>query len=143
MEYIDIKKGYTKKEIQQIAKIIKDGGIAILPTDTVYGIVADAGNEKAVKRIYEIKKRKPSNPVNILVSNRKMIKEVTKQITEREEKIIEKFFPGAITIICEKNKKVSDIITAKNSTVGIRMPDNKILLELIESIRKANSCNKL
>lgn len=144
MEYIDIKKGYTKKEIKKIAEIIKLGGIAILPTDTVYGIVADAENEEAVKRIYEIKRREQTNPVNILVSNKNMIKQVTNRITEKEEKIIDNFFPGALTIIFEKNKKISEVITANRNTVGIRMPDNKILLELIEYIGRpivATSCN--
>lgn len=144
MEYVDIKNGYTKKEIKKISEIIKLGGIAILPTDTVYGIVADAENENAVKKIYEIKKREPANPVNILVSNKNMIKQVTKQITHNEEKIIDNFFPGALTIIFEKNEKISQTITANKNTVGIRMPDNKMLLDLITYIGKpivATSCN--
>lgn len=93
MKYIDIEEGYSKDDIRIVAEIIKNGGVAILPTDTVYGIVADAINEEAVKKIYEIKIREFSKPCNILVSNMNMIKEVTKGISKKEEKIIKNFFP--------------------------------------------------
>lgn len=119
------------------------GEFWILPTDTVYGIVADSRDIKAVKRIYDVKKRPRSNPINILVSNENMIKSVTRNISYLERKAIKEFFPGALTIIFEKNKKISDIITAGLDTVGIRMPDNSFLLELIEYIRTSNCCNKL
>jgi len=143
MEYIDIKKGYTKKDIEKIVKHIKLGRIIILPTDTVYGIISDANNIKAVKKIYEIKNRPMTNPINILVSNIEMIKDVTKGIKEEEKKIIKEFFPGALTIIFEKNKKISDVITAGLDTVGIRIPNSKILLEIIEAFRRTDSRNKL
>ena len=143
MECIDVKNGYTNKDINKIVKYISLGGIVILPTDTVYGIAADVDNVGAVKKIYEIKNRPITNPVNILVSNLEMIQNATKKITETEKKIINKFFPGAITIIFEKDKKISNIITAGLDTVGIRMPNNKMLLEIIEKLRKTNSCNKL
>ncbi|MCI8518748.1 MAG: threonylcarbamoyl-AMP synthase [Clostridia bacterium] len=143
MECIDVKNGYTNKDINKIVKYISLGGIVILPTDTVYGIAADVDNVGAVKKIYEIKNRPITNPVNILVSNLEMIQNATKKITETEKKIIKKFFPGALTIIFEKDKKISNIITAGLDTVGIRMPNNKMLLEIIEKLRKTNSCNKL
>ncbi len=69
------------------------GGVAILPTDTVYGISADCMNEKAVERIYNIKQREFSKPCNILASDIKMIKSVTKEISKKEEEIIKKIFP--------------------------------------------------
>lgn len=143
MEYIDVKNGYTKKDVEKILKHIELGGIVILPTDTVYGIATDANNVEAVKRIYAVKNRKTTKPVNILVSNMEMIENVTNTIKEKEKEIIKAFFPGALTIIFEKNKKVSDIVTAGLDTVGIRMPNNKMLLEVIEKLRKTNSCNKL
>lgn len=93
MKYIDIERGYSKDDIKTASEIIKNGGVAILPTDTVYGIAADAINEEAVKKIYEIKKRELSKPCNILVSNINMIREVTKGVSKKEEKIIKKFFP--------------------------------------------------
>lgn len=144
MEYINIEKKYTKADLIKIANIIKCGGVAVLPTDTVYGIASDAMNNKAVMKIYELKGRDFSNPMNILVSNMEMIKKVTKKISKIEADIIKEFFPGAITVIFEKNDIISDTITAGLKTVGIRMPENKFLLELIEIIGNpivATSCN--
>ena len=92
-----------KEDIEIVAKFIQDGGVVIIPTDTVYGIAADSYNEKAVARIYEIKHRDITKPCNILVSNIEMIKKVVKEISKLEEKIINAFFPGALTIILNKN----------------------------------------
>lgn len=144
MEYIDIKNGYTKEDIIKIADIIKSGEILILPTDTVYGIVSDSTNEDAVKKIYELKKREMSKPLNILVSNKEMIKRVVKEISKWEEKIINKFFPGSLTIIFQKNGIIPDIVTSGLNTVGVRMPNHKMLLELINYLDNpivATSCN--
>jgi len=143
MEYINIEKGYTKEEIEKIAEIIKNGKILVLPTDTVYGIAANALDVNAVKKIYELKKRNNNKPINILVSNIEMVKKAVKEISEVEEKIIEQFFPGALTIVFKKSKLIPDIVTSGLDTIGIRMPENKFLLELIESVRNANSHNKL
>lgn len=144
MEYIDIKRGYTKEDIQKIADIIKSGRIAVIPTDTVYGIATCCTNEKAVKHIFEIKNRPATNPINIIASDIKMIKKVTKNISEKEENIIKSFFPGAMTIILEKREVIPDIITAGKDTVGVRIPNDKFLLELIKNIGEpivATSCN--
>lgn len=141
MEYISIKKGYTKEDIKHVANTIKSGGVVIVPTDTVYGIAAEATNEASVKRIYDLKGRELTNPMNILVSNIDMIKKFTKNITRTEEKIIESFFPGALTLILKKNNLVPDIVTSGLSTVGVRSPKNDFLLELIEMLRNAYRSN--
>ena len=145
MEYINLKnEKWEKKSLDKIAKIIKNGGITIIPTDTVYGIATNAQNEEAVKKIYDLKKREPQKPMSILVSSIEMIEKVANEITEKEKKIMECFFPGAITIILKKNKSVPSIVTAGLDTIGVRMPDNKIVLELIEKIKVpiiATSCN--
>lgn len=143
MKYIDIKNGYTKEVIRETADIVKSGGILILPTDTVYGIVSSALEENAVSKIYEIKNREKDKPLNILVSNIDMIKKSVKSLNETEEKIINKFFPGALTMVFNKNTYIPEIVTGGLDTIGIRMPKNKFLLELIEELRISNSCNKL
>lgn len=134
MKYIKICKDYTKDDIISSAEIIKNGGVAIIPTDTVYGIAADAINEEAIKNIYELKNREYSKPMNILVSDIGMIKKVTKGISQKEEEIIKKYMPGAITIILKKNEVIPSIVTAGKETIGIRIPNNKYILELIENI---------
>lgn len=89
-----------------------------------------------------MKKREQTKPCNILVSNIEMIKKCTKGISEIEEEIIKRFFPGALTVILKKNHNISDTITAHLDTIGIRMPNNRFLLELIEMVRKTDSCDK-
>lgn len=116
MEYIDVT-NYTDDTIDKLKKVIKSGGVVIIPTDTVYGLAADSLNPDAIKRIYEIKKRDFSNPMNILVSNIDMIKKVTNKLSQEEENIIENFFPGALTIILEKNDSIPNIVTSNLSTV--------------------------
>lgn len=134
MEYINLKEDYTKEDIIKTSNIIKEGKIVILPTDTVYGIAVDALNEESVKRIYNLKHRDISKPCCILVSDIDMIKQFTKCITPLEEKIIGKFFPGALTIVLEKNNKIPSAVTANLDTIGVRIPDNKFLIELIKTI---------
>ncbi len=131
MEYLDIRKNYSKEDIKITVEALGNGEIVILPTDTVYGIAADAFNDEAIKKIYKLKNREFSNPCNILVSNINMIRSAVKEISKEEERIIKKFFPGALTIIFDKNKNISDVITANKKTVGIRIPDNKFLIEVI------------
>lgn len=128
--YIELKeKDFTK--LEEPAQIIKNGGIVVFPTETVYGIGANALNAEAVKKIYEIKKRPLSKPITLLVNSIDMIKRVAKDITPFEYAIIKKFFPGPLTIILQKKDVVPDIVTSGGSTVGIRMPANEIALELI------------
>ena len=134
MEYIKIEdNNYTVEDIEKVIKKLKAGGVVILPTDTVYAVAADCLNEDAVIKLYEFKHRNFSNPCNILVSNIEMIKKVTKGISNAEERIIKRFFPGALTIVFEKNNVIPSIVNSNLSTIGIRMPDNKFLLELINN----------
>ena len=128
--YIDLKeKDFTK--LEEPAQIIKNGGIVVFPTETVYGIGANALNAEAVKKIYEIKKRPLSKPITLLVNSIDMIERVAKGITPFEYAIIKRFFPGPLTIILQKKDVIPDIVTSGGSTVGIRMPANEIALELI------------
>ncbi len=128
--YIDLKeKDFTK--LEEPAQIIKNGGIVVFPTETVYGIGANALNAEAVKKIYEIKKRPLSKPITLLVNSIDMIERVAKDITPFEYAIIKKFFPGPLTIILQKKDVIPDIVTSGGRTVGIRMPANEIALELI------------
>lgn len=123
-------------DLELVKNIINNGELAIIPTDTVYGIIADATNTKAIKKVYEVKKRDLSKPLIILVSNMDMLKEYVKELNDLEKEVMDKYFPGALTIILKKNDKVSDLLTAGNDTIGIRIPDNKELCRLIDLIHK-------
>lgn len=131
-EYIDFKNEIEDEVLKEVAKTIKEGGIVVFPTETVYGIGTNALNEEAVKKLYDIKQRPLSKPISLLVNNIDMIKKITKDITKQEEDIIKEFFPGPLTIILKKKSIIPDIVTANSDTVGIRMPANEIALKLID-----------
>lgn len=130
--YLDLRnsKDYSKLNIP--GEIINKGGIVIFPTETVYGIGTNGLDANAVKKLYNIKKRPLNKPISLLVSDFDMINKITKNITKKEYELMEKFFPGPLTIILEKEDIVPDIVTANTDTVGIRMPSNKITRKLIQ-----------
>lgn len=118
--------------LEQAAELIKQGKIVVFPTETVYGIGTNGLDENAVKKLYEVKQRPLSKPISLLVSNMEMINLIAKDITKVEYKIMEKFFPGPLTIILKKKEIVPDILTAGQDTVGVRMPIGEIARKLVE-----------
>ena len=120
--------------IDKIAKEIKKGNLVIIPTDTVYGISADMTNEKAIEKVYNAKNRDKNKPLILLVSNVDMLKEYTEKLNSLEEEIINKYLPGKLTLLLHKNSKVSDKITGKSDLVGIRMPNSKQLIQIIDKV---------
>lgn len=131
-KYLDLKNKIDYTKIKEPAEIIKKGGIVIFPTETVYGIGANGLDEKAVKKLYDIKQRPLNKPISLLVSDMNMVNEIAQDITELEYKLMENFFPGPLTIVLKKKDIVSDIVTAGQDTVGIRMPSGEIARKLIE-----------
>ena len=121
--YLDLKNNKDYIKLIEPAQIIKNGGLVIFPTETVYGIGANGLDKNAIKKIYEAKQRPLNKPISLLVSNIDM--------TDIEYAIIKKFFPGPLTIILKKKETIPDILTAGSDTIGIRMPANDIALNLI------------
>ena len=118
--------------INRAAELIKQGKIVVFPTETVYGIGTNGLNERAVKKLYEVKQRPLNKPISLLVSNMEMVDQIAKDITDIEYKIMEKFFPGPLTIILKKSDIVPNIVTSGQDTVGVRMPSGEIARKLIE-----------
>lgn len=118
--------------LEKAAELIKQGKIVVFPTETVYGIGTNGLDDKAVKKLYNVKQRPLNKPISLLVSNMEMVNEIAKDITEIEYKIMEKFFPGPLTIILKKKNNVPDIVTAGQDTVGVRMPSGEIANKLVE-----------
>ncbi len=121
----------TGNDIKKAAEIIKNGGVVVYPTETVYGIGASIFLEKALKRVFEIKKREKGKPISVAVSGFKMMDELV-NINEKEKAFIKKFLPGPVTVLLKKKKIVPDILTPGTDLVGIRYPDNRKALMLIE-----------
>jgi len=116
-------------DIHTAAKIIRDRGVVIYPTETVYGIGADALSGTAVRKVFAIKKR--SSPVSLAVSGYGMIEDVSVCDADTME-LIRKLLPGPTTVILEKKSVVPDILTAGSDRVGIRYPNHEITIRLID-----------
>ncbi len=129
---LDLKNDNDYTKLEEVAQIIKNGGLVLFPTETVYGLGANGLDENAVKKIYIAKGRNENNPINLLVSNMEMINNIAKHISDLEYKLMESFFPGPFTIILKKKSIVPSIVTANGDTVGVRMPSGIIAKELVE-----------
>ena len=119
-----------------IIKTLKDGKLVIMPTDTIYGIIGDATNEDVINKVYEVKERPHGKPLLILVSNLSMLHELVTEIPKETEKIINKFWPGPLTILFKKSSKVSNALTANSALVAIRMPNDKRLLNIMNHLNR-------
>ena len=131
-KYLDLKENKDYTKIKEVSKIIKDGGLVLFPTETVYGIGSNGLNEEAVKNIFIAKGRKQDNPLILHISNMEMLDRIAKNITDLEYKLMEEFWPGPFTIILERKDIVPNVVTGGLDTVGIRMPSNEIAKYLIE-----------
>ena len=121
----------TKENIMMAAEDLMNGDLVVYPTETVYGIAADIFNQKAVKNLYMVKNRPFDMPLSVAVADKDMVENIA-LMTRPVEKLIDAFLPGPLTIITKKNPGVPDIVTSMSQKVGIRIPDNKVAIELIE-----------
>lgn len=121
--------------MRELVENIEKGNLVIVPTDTVYGISADACNEEAIKKVFIAKKRE-EKPLIVMVSSIEMLKKYVKNINELEQKLIDKYWPNTLTILFEKSDNLSDLVTCGSPLVGVRMPNNKLLLDLMNEIDK-------
>lgn len=119
------------KFIEEAGEVIKKGGIVAFPTETVYGLGANALDDEAVKKIFIAKGRPQDNPLIIHVST-KEISGLVKNVPKVAQKMIDKFWPGPLTIIFEKKEIIPNTTSANLNTIGIRMPSSEIALKLIE-----------
>lgn len=118
--------------IKQAAEIIRSGGVVAFPTETVYGLGADAFNPQSVVLIYEIKNRPRFDPIIVHIADLADIEKLCVNIDTRAKKLIKRFFPGPLTLVLLKSNLVPDIVTAGLPTVAVRMPAHPIALELIK-----------
>jgi L-threonylcarbamoyladenylate synthase len=124
-------KNDLQAQIQQAAELIKSGGIAAFPTETVYGIGANALDAAAVAKIFVIKGRPPQNPLIMHVGGLAQLNRSVREIPPSAQILIERFWPGPLTLVFHKNEHVPDIVTAGLDTVAVRMPAHPVALELI------------
>lgn len=121
----------TKEGIREAAQVIKGGGLVAFPTETVYGLGADALNPSAVVKIFEAKERPFFDPLIVHIADVAELERLCFCVSEKAKALIERFWPGPLTVVLPKREVVPDIVTAGLNTVAVRMPSHPVALELI------------
>lgn len=122
----------NEESIRLACKLLKQGEVVGVPTETVYGLAGDATNPEAIKKIYQAKGRPADNPLIVHISNTNMLDGIVKFVPEDAKILMQNFWPGPLTIIMPKGDRVCDATCAGLDSVGVRMPSNKIAHEIIE-----------
>ncbi len=122
----------SASQVAEAADIIRKGGIVAFPTETVYGLGANVFDLKAVKKVYAAKGRPKDNPMIVHIANKADIYKVASEIPPLAKMLIAKYWPGPLTIVLKKSSAIPKEVTAGLATVAVRMPSNKIALELIK-----------
>ena len=118
-------------DLTKYISLIKAGEVVAFPTETVYGLGADAWNPSAIQKVFEVKGRPSDNPLIVHVSSENQVADFASEIPERAHKLIEAFWPGPLSLVLKKKPEVLDLVTAGLDTVAIRMPDHPIALDFI------------
>jgi len=126
-----VSEGNLDAVLEDSAAIIRSGGTVAFPTETVYGLGADGLNQYAVRNIFEAKERPSGNPLSLLVHSRGDLEKIARNIPEKAFRLMDAFWPGPLTIILEKKDIVPGITSGYLPSIGIRMPNHMIPLELI------------
>ncbi|HIC91476.1 MAG TPA: threonylcarbamoyl-AMP synthase [Syntrophaceae bacterium] len=122
-----------RRLINKAVKVLEQGGIISYPTDTYYGMGCDLFNRKGIEKIYHIKKRSKHKPFSFICSNLKNISEYA-NVSNYAYRTLKRLLPGPYTFILEGSRLVPKIMLTKRKTVGIRVPDNKICLAIVEAL---------
>lgn len=130
-EIVKITKQNRKEVFKKAGAVIKNGGLVVFPTETVYGLGANVFDEEALKRIFLAKGRPSDNPIIVHINKEEQLKELTSKISKNQEKLIRAFWPGPLTIIFEKKKTISDVVSGGLSTIAVRMPSHFVARELL------------
>lgn len=122
----------SKKQLETTVALLQQGGLVALPTETVYGLAADASNEHAVSKIFKAKGRPSNHPVIVHVGSIDQLNQWAKDIPDYALKLAKTFWPGPMTLILKKQKSVLDAITGGQDSVGIRIPSNPIMQKVLQ-----------
>lgn len=132
MEIIPLQQ--NRKTVSLIVKYLQEGKVLVFPTDTVYGLVCDAGNEEAVNKIFDIKKREKAKPLAVFVKDIKMAVKYAYVGGEQRE-FLKENWPGAVTVILKGKKGLAKLVH-KDGTIGLRQPDYEIIIKILKEFKK-------
>ncbi len=121
-------------QIQEAVTILRQGGLVVFPTETVYGLGANGLDEIAVANIFKAKGRPSDNPLILHIHDADQLKEIVHYVPESAKILMKKYWPGPLTLVFEKQPHIPHNVTAGLSTVAVRMPNNEIALELLKAV---------
>ncbi|MEN8900267.1 MAG: L-threonylcarbamoyladenylate synthase [Nonlabens sp.] len=124
----------VSKDLLKASEILNREELVAIPTETVYGLAGNIYSDTAIKKIFEMKKRPFFNPLIVHIHSVEQVKDLAVDFPEKAQQLAKVFWPGSLTLILPKNDTVPDLITAGNNTVGIRMPDHALTLELLKNL---------
>jgi L-threonylcarbamoyladenylate synthase len=124
-------------EVRRAAEILRAGGLVAFPTETVYGLGADASSAKAVARLYSVKRRPADHPVILHFGSQQEAFEWAKEIPDGARTLAQHFWPGPLTLILKRSEKVKDFVTGGQPSVGLRVPSHPVARELLEAFAGA------
>jgi len=121
------------RNIAKVVECLKQGGVIAYPTDTTYGIGCSIFNKKGIERIYQLKQREKKKPFSFICPN---LSEVARyaRVSNSAHKILKRYLPGPYTFVLEATREVPDLLLTRQKTVGIRIPDNRICLEIVQML---------
>lgn len=123
-----------KRHVDRVVETLHRGGVIVYPTDTVYGLGCDIFNRKAINRIYQIKQVPAGKPLSFVCSDLKDVARYAKNISNASYRMMKRLLPGPYTFILEASRDVPKFMIGKRRTVGIRVPDNRICLEIVQAL---------
>lgn len=127
-------KSKLTKDTDKVIQAFQKGGIVIFPTDTVWGVGCIFNNPQAIKRLYEIKKRDAGKPTSLLIGQKKWVDDLADSVSSEVQEMVDRYWPGGLTLIFKANKNAPKTILGAGRTVGIRMPNHPKLLEIINKV---------
>ena len=123
-----------QSQIEAAAAILRKGGVVAMPTETVYGLAADASNVEAVKRIFSLKGRPADHPLIVHIASEAQLNYWAREVPESAKLLARQFWPGPLTLILPRSANVSDVITGGQDSVGLRVPDHPVALALLQAL---------
>ncbi|MDO8635791.1 MAG: L-threonylcarbamoyladenylate synthase [Dehalococcoidia bacterium] len=123
-----------EKGLQRAVELLRAGGIGAFPTDTVYGLGARIDSETAIKKIFKAKGRSQGQPLPILIADAEQLRQIAAQIPPLVWKLVERLWPGGLTIVLPKAPQISELISAGGDSVGIRLPKHPVPVALIRGL---------
>ncbi len=128
--------GVSTADLEKAVRIVESGGIVAFPTETYYGLAVDPFNSEAVARLFEVKKRSPDKPVLTLIRDKTQLSLLTDDVPNQYYPVMEKFWPGPVTLIFGAVKHLPVQLTGGTGTVGVRIPSHPLALKLLDIARK-------